>query len=81
MEIIAGIENVTVDEIEKLQFEDGKVRVHSSLQGENLAVYDIAGRMVIYTTIDEQSIINLSDLPAGVYVVKVNDQSIKVAVK
>jgi hypothetical protein len=81
MEIIAGIENVTVDEIEKLQFEDGKVRVHSSLQGENMAVYDIAGRMVIYTTIDEQSIIDLSYLPAGVYVVKVNDQSIKVAVK
>jgi hypothetical protein len=57
------------------------VRVHSSLQGENLAVYDIAGRMVIYTTIAEQSIVDLSYLPAGVYVVKVNDQSIKVAVK
>jgi hypothetical protein len=81
MEIIAGIENVTADDIEKIQFEDGKVRVHSSLQGENLAVYDIAGRMVIYTTIAEQSIIDLSYLPAGVYVVKVNDQSIKVAVK
>ena len=79
--MVVGIENVTVDEIEKIQYEDGKVRVHSSLQGENLAVYDIAGRMVIYTTIDEQSIIDLSYLPAGVYVVKVNDQSIKVAVK
>ena len=81
MEIIGGIENVTADDIEKLQFEDGKVRVHSSLQGENLAVYDIAGRMVIYTTIAEQSTIDLSYLPAGVYVVKVNDQSLKVAVK
>jgi len=81
IEMVVGIENVTIDDIEKLYYEGGKVRVHSSLQGENLAVYDIAGRMVIYTTIDEQSIINLSDLPAGVYVVKVNDQSIKVAVK
>ena len=81
IEMVVGIENVTVDDIEKIQFEDGKVRVHSSLQGENLAVYDIAGRIVVYTTIDEQSIIDLSYLPAGVYVVKVNDQSIKVAVK
>ena len=81
IEMVVGIENVTVDDIEKLHFEDGKVKVHSSLQGENLAVYDIAGRMVVYTTIDEQSTIDLSYLPAGVYVVKVNDQSIKVAVK
>ena len=81
IEMVVGIENVTVDDIEKLHFEDGKVKVHSSLQGENLVVYDIAGRMVVYTTIDEQSTIDLSYLPAGVYVVKVNDQSIKVAVK
>jgi hypothetical protein len=81
IEMVVGIENVTVDDIEKLHFEDGKVKVHSSLQGENLAVYDIAGRMMVYTTIDEQSTIDLSYLPAGVYVVKVNDQSIKVAVK
>lgn len=81
IEMVVGIENVTVDDIEKLHFEDGKVKVHSSLQGENLAVYDIAGRMMVYTSIDEQSTIDLSYLPAGVYVVKVNDQSIKVAVK
>lgn len=82
MEIIGGIENVTADDIEKLRIEDGKVIIHSSLEGENLAVYDLAGRLVEYTTIESNQLqLSLDYLPTGIYIVKANGYSIKVAVK
>lgn len=82
IEIIAGIENVTADDVEKLRIEDGKIIIHPSLEGENLAVYDLAGRLVEYTTIESNQLqLSLDYLPTGVYIVKAKECSIKVAVK
>ena len=80
IEYVSGINDIIIDDVEKLRYENDKFKFHSSLEGEYLVVYDMMGRMVLYTKITDKSSITLKHLPAGVYVAKVKNESIKVAV-
>lgn len=81
VELVSGINDIITENVEKLRYEDGRFKLHSSLEGEMLAVYDLSGRLVLYTKITETLKISIEHLPAGVYIAKVNELSIKVAVK
>lgn len=81
VELVSGIKDIIVEDIEKLRYEDGRFKIDSSLIGEYLSVYDLAGRMVLYTKINNKPIISIDYLPEGIYIAKINDQTIKVAVK
>jgi hypothetical protein len=81
VEYYSGIKDIIVENREKLRYEDDKFKFDSSLIGEDLFVYDISGRLIHYETITEKSTITLKHLPVGVYVAKVKNESIKVAVR
>ena len=81
VEYVSGISDIIVEDIEKIRYEEGRFRLHSSLEGEMLSVYDMMGRLILHVRIADNAKITLEHLPAGVYVAKVNNESIKVAVK
>lgn len=81
IELVSGINDIIIENVEKLRYENDKFKFHSSIKGEYLAVYDMMGRMVLYTKITDKSSITLKHLPVGIYVAKVKNESIKVAVK
>jgi hypothetical protein len=64
-----------------LRYKDDKFKFDPSLEGEELFVYDISGRLVYRETISGESTLTLKGLPTGVYVATVNNVSIKVMVR
>lgn len=72
---------ITPVETDKLRFEDGVIKAHSSLAGEYITIYDLAGRMVLYTKIQEKTAVSLEHLRVGIYIAKSGGQTIKVTVR
>ena len=81
VERVSGINDIILEDVEKLRYENDKFKFHSSLEGDYLSVYDMMGRMILYTKITNKSTVTLKHLPTGVYVAKVKNESIKVVVK
>ncbi len=72
---------VTPIKTDKLRYEDGVIKTHSSLAGEYITIYDLAGRVVLYTKIQEKTAVSIEHLPVGIYIAKSGGQTIKVAVR
>lgn len=77
----AGIEYIEPEKMDNMRYEEGVFKFTGSLHGEYLSVYDISGRLIQYTQITTNSRISLEHLPQGIYVAKVNSETIKVAVR
>lgn len=70
-----------VSENNPMRYFDGVLTFHSSLIGEKLYVYDVAGKIILTATINEGGIVSLAHLSAGTYVAKVKDINIKAIVR
>ena len=68
-----GLEK-TDSEQAQVVIEDGKIRIAG--EAKEVALYDVTGRLV-----SKQFSIDLNALPAGTYVLKVGDKSIKFMVR
>ena len=83
IEDVTGIDEVKPDNgfINKLRYEDGKIKCLGSLAGEDLRIYDATGRLVYVAKIAGESYVGIEHLHPGAYVAKTKDYSIKVMVK
>lgn len=61
-------------------YNEGRVIVLNGAEGQNAAIYDIAGRMISETMVNSDNA-RFEVANAGVYVVRVNGQSFRVVVK
>lgn len=61
------------------RYADGNIQVSGTVEGEWLAVYDLAGKCVAMTQASRNSsVIEASELPAGVYIVRGNNGSARI---
>lgn len=83
IEDVTGVDEIKPDNgvINKLRFENGRIKCLGSLAGEELRIYDAAGRLVHAEKILGESSIGVEHLHPGAYVAKTKDYSIKVMVK
>jgi hypothetical protein len=81
IEYYNSVKSVIDENREQLRYKDDKFKFDPSLEGEELFVYDISGRLVYRETISGESTLTLKGLPTGVYVATVNNVSIKVMVR
>lgn len=61
-----------------LQYKLGELRVHATLEGEQLTIVDAQGKTVYCDYVEEPYALSLGFLPEGVYVAKVNEHTLKI---
>lgn len=74
----SAVENVEASDYQV--YNEGRVIVLNGAEGQNAAIYDIAGRMISNTTVNSDNA-RFEVAAAGVYVVRVNGESFRVVVK
>ena len=76
---ISGIESVNYHEVSVFPNPaTDKLRISSeiSLKKAIVNIFSISGKLIYNSTLADNSIININDLPAGVYIIKINSESI-----
>ena len=58
-----------------------KIKIESPVSLDNSAVeiYSISGKLVIKTSLNSKSEINISNLPNGIYIIKINSKTVNFA--
>ena len=62
----------------KLHYRKGELLVHQTLDGTQLTIVDLCGRVVYTTRVESPFALHLGFLPEGVYVAKVNEYTLKI---
>lgn len=62
----------------KIQYKLGELKVHHTLDGELLTIVDVQGKNVFEGRVDSPFALDLSFLPNGVYVARVNEHTLKI---
>lgn len=66
----------------EMKFDAGVIRISGVKGGAQLLVYNAAGKLVASNKVEaESSAFSLDSLPAGVYIAKLNDVTLKIAKK
>ena len=82
MEDVTGIEFRDYDSEDphasKIQYKLGELLVHNTLDGEQLIIVDAQGKTLFVEHVDAPYALDLSFLPSGVYVAKVNEHTLKI---
>jgi len=76
---ISGIESVNYHKVSVFPNPaSDKLKISSEISLKNAIVniYSISGKLIYNSTLADNSIININDLPAGVYIIKINSESI-----
>ncbi|MCM1349349.1 MAG: T9SS type A sorting domain-containing protein [Firmicutes bacterium] len=76
----AAIDNVATDASTPV-FDNGNLSFSNLPAGSVVEVYDVAGRQVLSRQAQGEFTLNLASLTSGIYVVKVNNSTFKIAVK
>ena len=82
IEDVTGIEFLDYDSEDphasKIQYKLGELLVHNTLDGEQLIIVDAQGKTLFVEHVDAPYVLDLSFLPSGVYVAKVNEHTLKI---
>ncbi|MCR5312858.1 MAG: T9SS type A sorting domain-containing protein [Bacteroidaceae bacterium] len=81
---IEGMEYAIIEPSQKevtLSFVHNTLKI-SNAEGKILKIYDVTGKLVLNEKIESDSVnISLSDLTKSIYIVKVENKTLKIAVK